>query len=1716
MKIKNIFSKIATLFLVAVTVIYPIAPVFALGELPSAPSTPTTTTTTTTPTTPTTIVTPPADTTPPVISGVLTSNVLPTGVTITWTVNELSTFSFEYGTSTSYGSQAALDAGATLAGTAVLTGLSSSTAYYYCIHATDTSANTSQSCGSFTTSTPPDITPPVIAATTATSVTTSSATVTWTTNEGATSQVEYGTSSGYGSQSSADTTLALSHSVDLSDLLPNTTYHYQVKSTDANGNIAVSGDIVFTTSALPVQSSGGATVTITDTTPPVIVDVSAVSLEPHNATILWTTDELAMSTLEYGTTTNYGSHVTLPADALLSHSATLLELTPATKYYYCIHATDVAGNASSSCSSANSFTTAAQQVTLDTLPPTVSLVTIGSISEHSATVTWTTDELSEGYVEYGTTDGYGSETQLESDFTLSHGALLNNLSTGTTYHYRVHTRDAAGNAMVTPDNTFTTTGASVAVTPPSEHATTPPVISGLSITPIGETSETIEWATDQPAVSTLRYSTTTNYGSSATLSTSAAIGGTATLTGLQPATTYYFCITATNAANQSSDECGRSFTTLSVVLPPPTVNIVVVSSVSSSQATIGFSTNQVTSAEVDYGLTVSYGLTSTDSNFELVHHIVLSSLQPNTTYHYRVRVTNGSGNTTTTPDGTFTTEAIAPGQTTVTVTDTTPPVISDVGNTSLGTVEATLAWTTDEPAVSTLEYGTTTSYGTQAPLPTTLLLAHTATLTNLTPSTTYYYCIHATDLADNGADSCGHSFITGALVPPPDTTPPVVTLLTATPTSSSQAIITFTTNELANTHIDYGTSTSYGSVADDEVLTLNHTVALSGLLPNTTYHYRVTATDESGNQAVSSDGTFTTQAAPLPIDTTPPIISNLGTVTITANDAMLSWQTNEPAVSTLEYGTTVNYGSHAILPGSLLTSHVVTLVGLQPDTTYYYCIHATDVVGNTANSCGHSITTTTPPDTTPPTITLATVASVSLTSAEVSWETNEPATSQVRYGVTSNYGSSTPNNTSLDFVHNVTISGLTPNTTYHYQIASTDASGNTATTADATFTTESVTIQQPQDTTPPVISQVAMAEILAHTATITWETNEPATSTLEYGISTSYGSSATISGSALLAHDATLTNLAPDTSYYYCIHATDLAGNTASSCGHWFMTAPTQNTVQIPSTQPISGQETTGSVQVSAPVSVLAPIISSVEADSIGEDSARITWATNIASDSKVEYGDNMEFSQSVSSPGLVTEHSMVLSSLTPDTTYDFRVISTLGGTNAVQTTSPISDFTTLANPVVIDPAANILSVHVANVTASTALVTWTTESTTGTVEYGANSSYGQTTSSESLAISHELSINGLTPDTTYHFRVKAVDQADNITYSTDNTFTTLAVSGSTTGSSSQPSSTSGGAPTGNTSETTLENSSSTSPNNESVSSGSSSGGAPVTSGGGGSYGIVTPTVPAPAVVSVAPADSQTVFIWNNPQTSGFSGTLIIRKEGSYPTSPTDGQVLYKGDATTFTDTNLQNGKSYYYAMYSYGSAGAYSAPAHFTSVPMVGVHQVQLDENPVLESDLAAQHFADDLKQGSKSLEVVHLQQILNVAGTHQSRLTTGYFGPLTKAALKKFQAKYNLAQTGIVDQPTRSILNSISQGWTIVGAPTDIANLDHDLQSGDSGDDVANLQEFLAYEGSYEEGYITGYFGSLTKESVADFQQKYGVTPISGYVGYKTRHTIQTVAGM
>lgn len=99
------------------------------------------------------------------------------------------------------------------------------------------------------------------------------------------------------------------------------------------------------------------------------------------------------------------------------------------------------------------------------------------------------------------------------------------------------------------------------------------------------------------------------------------------------------------------------------------------------------------------------------------------------------------------------------------------------------------------------------------------------------------------------------------IIPPDDETPPVITDVDVTP-SDTTAYIDWTTDELATSIVNFGLDTNYGETVQDLALTTSHELELTDLQSNTTYFYEITSADANEN-AASFTGSFMTTAEPL-------------------------------------------------------------------------------------------------------------------------------------------------------------------------------------------------------------------------------------------------------------------------------------------------------------------------------------------------------------------------------------------------------------------------------------------------------------------------------------------------------------------------------------------------------------------------------------------------------------------------------------------------------------------------------------------------------------------------------------------------------------------------------------------------------------------------------------------------------------------------------------
>ena len=133
---------------------------------------------------------------------------------------------------------------------------------------------------------------------------------------------------------------------------------------------------------------------------------------------------------------------------------------------------------------------------------------------------------------------------------------------------------------------------------------------------------------------------------------------------------------------------------------------------------------------------------------------------------------------------------------------------------------------------------------------------------NLSPSTQYEWYVTATDPTGKSRTSAARRFTTGS----GDSDPPAISNVTATNVTDVSASITWDTDEAADSTVDYGPDATYGSTVEDGSPVTAHSIALTGLLPGTTYHCQVSSTDAGGNAASSEDLSFTTDTAPVAQD----------------------------------------------------------------------------------------------------------------------------------------------------------------------------------------------------------------------------------------------------------------------------------------------------------------------------------------------------------------------------------------------------------------------------------------------------------------------------------------------------------------------------------------------------------------------------------------------------------------------------------------------------------------------------------------------------------------------------------------------------------------------------------------------------------------------------------------------------------------------------------
>jgi hypothetical protein len=319
--------------------------------------------------------------------------------------------------------------------------------------------------------------------------------------------------------------------------------------------------------------------------------------------------------------------------------------------------------------------------------------------------------------------------------------------------------------------------------------------------------------------------------------------------------------------------------------------------------------------------------------------------------------------------------------------------------------------------------------------------------------------------------------------------PPVVVTEAASAITQTAATLNGKVNPKSATvstcEFEYGTTVSYGSHAPcasgpgSGSSPVAVSGAASGLSPDTTYHFRLVATN-AGGTSKGEDKTLITAAEP----GHPTVVTEAASA-LSQTSATLNATVNPKGTTVIdchfEYGTTTSYTTSvpcASLPGSgtspVATSAVVA--GLIANTTYHYRVVATNS-GGTTN--GADLTLTTKPE--PPTVVTEGASALTQTSATLNGTVNPKGTTvsncEVKYGTTSSYGSHAlcatgPGSGSSPVAVSAAATGLAPNTTYHYRLFATN-SGGTTEGEDKTFTTAPEPAPEPPIVVVPVTEPVS-------------------------------------------------------------------------------------------------------------------------------------------------------------------------------------------------------------------------------------------------------------------------------------------------------------------------------------------------------------------------------------------------------------------------------------------------------------------------------------------------------------------------------------------------------------------------------------------------------------------------------------------------------------------
>jgi len=403
---------------------------------------------------------------------------------------------------------------------------------------------------------------------------------------------------------------------------------------------------------------------------------------------------------------------------------------------------------------------ASVQVNVDNTPPVISAVQAGPLTSNSATVTWTTDEVTDSQVEYGTSPGvYSDATTLDPALVTSHSQALANLQSSTDYYYRVRSTDRTGHTTYSTEYGFRT--ANITVLQPyaaigrdtTIESYQPAWNRGAAIWLVAGDFSISDWGT---ARSLLRYDLSWIPPSATIQSANMSLyqmsqGSTGAVTLDVHEVTVHDWTEGTGTGSATGD--GATWATGALPWsaaggdfnPAPAGSAI---APNSTAAWVNWDIRALAQSWVsgtpNYGVIVKQNaenpVVDDYKTYYSSDYLENRSLRPKLVIEW------------------FGSEA-------------TPPNIGEIRAEGITRTSASIKWSTDEGANYQVEYGTTTSYGSSTALDPAILNQHTVLLPGLTEDTVYHYRVKSTDSLGNQSISGDSVFQTARLITiQPDTT----------------------------------------------------------------------------------------------------------------------------------------------------------------------------------------------------------------------------------------------------------------------------------------------------------------------------------------------------------------------------------------------------------------------------------------------------------------------------------------------------------------------------------------------------------------------------------------------------------------------------------------------------------------------------------------------------------------------------------------------------------------------------------------------------------------------------------------------------------------------------------------------------------------------------------------------------------------------------------